>query len=402
MLVNHLPTIAELSNIGMRILHFHNIANQAWALAQGLRRLGQTVEVWEFRKTPFQFPCDRMLDATKASGQLYWSLLAEAIERFEVIHFHYSYSLFWRSREGLPLYWDLPILKALGKKVFYTFHGSDVRLKSLDVKLHRWSYFRFSDIPCNEPEVNWRRKVITHYADRAFLTSPLDLCYAPDLIWHPRAIDLDEWPYIGPSQGERPLIVHPYTDERTKGTTFVRRGLAQLEREGYKFDVRYVEGIPYSECKRALQKADIVIDRLVHGDYGLTSIEGMALGKAVVAQIEDEVLREIPDLPIYRCNPDNFISRMRTLVRDTHLREELGRKGREFVIRHHECTRVASTLLAYYEQPPRVIREAPPYWNPPSAIATRSPTIRRRKLLQAGARFKRRVAALVRHEKSSK
>ena len=348
----------------MRILHFHNIAGQGSILADALRRLGHQAEVWEFMEGLAQlFPNDRFVGADPATAEQVWSIVSDALANgFDVVHCHGNRSLVYREIGTLPAYWDLPLLKALGKKVFFTFHGSDIRLKSLDVGLYEWSYYKFADVPCAEDDIKRRREMIRLYADAVFVCSVLDFPYIPEAEWYPLAIRLDDWPSVGPKRKSRPLVVHPWIDNPTKGTQFIREGLESLKEEGVPFDVHYMERVPHTEARRILMDADIVIDRVVAGTYGTVSIEAMALGKPAVAQLEPLVIANLPDVPAYDCNPDTFVEKMRQLLTDHNLRLSLGERGRKFVEDHHDSIKVAQKLLKFYGRAPRNVSKLFPEW----------------------------------------
>src|SRR5258708_36607232 len=131
----------------MRILHTPtNIANQGWYAAEGLRARGHEVEVWDHGASPFGFPCDRTIEVRRDNPKGMCNLFLEAIERFDVFHFHYARSFLPYGIGGLPAYWDLPVLRLLGKKIFFTFHGHDCAIRRIHLERNPWSYFRFSDL----------------------------------------------------------------------------------------------------------------------------------------------------------------------------------------------------------------------------------------------------------------
>ena len=345
-----------------RVLHIHNVANQSTAICSGLRALGHHSEVWEYSQTQAEkFPPDRFIGDDPNIIEV-WDAFEEARRSFDVFHFHGNRSFIWRDFPGLPSYWDLPILKALGKKVFFTFHGSEIRLKSMATQLYEWSYYKFADVPCDEDDIQRRHDLIQSYADGTFVCSLLNLSYTPDSEWHPLAIDLSEWPVVGPVRERRPRVLHPWKDNPAKGVRFIRDGLVQLEAEGVQFEAVYLDRVSHAEAKRELAAADVVVDNVVAGTYGVVSLEAMACGKPTVAQLEAPVTERLPDVPVQNCNPTSFVETMRGLLADPGLRSDLGRRGRAFVERHHDHLSVATWLLSRYEQSPRVVRATLPDW----------------------------------------
>src|SRR5206468_1633593 len=61
--------------------------------------------------------------------------------------------------------------------------------------------------------------------------------------------------------------------------------------EGLDADLRIIEGVHHDEAFALYRDADIVVDQLNAGWYGLFAIECMALGKPVVTFLHDEAVR---------------------------------------------------------------------------------------------------------------
>lgn len=87
--------------------------------------------------------------------------------------------------------------------------------------------------------------------------------------------------------------------------------------------------------------------------FGIVALEAMATGKPVVVAdipgvrevIEDEREGLLAD-PV---NPQDLAAKMRRLVEDPALRQEMGRRGREKVLANFTTEKVADQLLAVYE-----------------------------------------------------
>ena len=89
-----------------------------------------------------------------------------------------------------------------------------------------------------------------------------------------------------PSGRRRPVVVHAPSSRRRKGTDHVLAACAELDVE-----LRIVEGLHHEEALEHYRDADIVVDQLNAGWYGLFAIECMALGKPVVTFLHDEAVR---------------------------------------------------------------------------------------------------------------
>jgi glycosyltransferase involved in cell wall biosynthesis/uncharacterized coiled-coil protein SlyX len=362
----------------MRILHApSNIANQAWATAQGLRTLGHDVEVWHYAPNKRGFPADRVIE-TDDDPALLMDVFFEALKRpFDVYHFHFARSLVL-PRGGLPWFWDLPVLRSLGKKVFFTFHGTDVRLRSKHIETDPWSFYRFADVECDEERIARKMTVIRTYADKLIVAGAINLDFVPDAVYVPKAIDLDALPFVGPGSSKPPLVVHAPSSRATKGTEFVLKGIAQLEAEDVPFEFRLAEGLTHAEFMDLYRAADVVVDNLLIGDCEVSAIEAMALGKPVVTRIRDDVSRAHPDLPAVNADPDSFVEQMRAVLTSDRRRKELGELGRAFVERTHAAPVVAAQLVQLYEAPSKPVGRLFPDWVGPSTDVAKITTYEQR------------------------
>lgn len=320
----------------MRVLQAPvNIANQPWLMAQGLRAAGHEVEVWEYGANRFGYPVDRTF---KVDGRpdTYLRILNEALAGgFDVVHFHFAASLI-PATGFLPWFWDLPVWRALGVKVVFTFHGTDVRLRSHHEADDQWSFYRFGDVPCDEGVVTARLAVIRRYASHLTVGSVLDLPYVDEGIYLPKVVDTDNLRAepLGASGGV-PVVAHAPSLRATKGTDFVLAGLDRLRADGVAFDVDLIEGVSNAEALERMARADIVVEKVLGGDAGVTSLEAMALGRVAVARIRDQVRAQHPDLPVVSADPDTFDDVLRALLSDPERRARLGRQGRQYVEKEH-------------------------------------------------------------------
>ena len=102
----------------------------------------------------------------------------------------------------------------------------------------------------------------------------------------PPGIDLSRITPAPPSDRARPVILHAPSSRRRKGTEHVIAAV-----EGLDADLEIVEGLHHDEAFERFRNADIVVDQLNAGWYGLFAIECMALGKPVVTFLHDEAVR---------------------------------------------------------------------------------------------------------------
>jgi hypothetical protein len=342
----------------LRILHAPaNVAGQAGDAVAALRRLGHEVELWEETPEAFGRPPERVLDASRDSRAA-WATIREAAERFDVVHFHFGRTLVPRANRDLPPYWDLPVLRALGLGVFFTFHGSEVRIDRIHREINPWSGQFTASSPPDDDRTEKAIQVMRTYADRLFVVSVNYLAYVPDATYLPRLIDRAAWPELPAAQRERPLIVHAPTRRTTKGTDLILAALDGLREEGLAFDLRLLEGLPHAEVRAAMADADLLVDNVVAGSYGIVSLEAMACSKVAVSNMSDALRAAHPDAPVVPVDPDTLRPVLRRLIADRGERQALAVRGRPFVAAVHDADVVAGRLVEAYRAPRRVDRHA--------------------------------------------
>jgi glycosyltransferase involved in cell wall biosynthesis len=142
--------------------------------------------------------------------------------------------------------------------------------------------------------------------------------------------------------------VHAPSSRRRKGTEHVIAACA-----GLPVDLEIVEGLRHDEARRRYEAADIVVDQLNAGWYGLFAIEAMALGKPVVTFLHEEAVARTEDafgttVPIVSATADTLVEELRPLVEDAGHRRRVGQASREYVERVHDIEAVADRLLDLY------------------------------------------------------
>ena len=299
-----------------------NTAGVPWTNAQALRRRGVDARLVVFERYKLHPEADESLDAPSNSLLLgrqakQWAALARLLPQTDIFHFHFGLTL-------VPQSLQFPILRAARKKSVMHYLGSDIRGKT--------------------PEhLAYGRK-----ADAQVVGSYDALRWVPEAEVIPPGIDLSRIEPTTPSDRARPLIVHAPSSRRRKGTEHV---LAAVE--GLDADLELVEGLHHDEAFERYRAADIVVDQLNAGWYGLFAIEAMALGKPVVTFLHEEAVRRLEEavgtrVPIVSATAETLREALRPLVADVARRRELGAASRAYVEHVHDLERVTDRLLALY------------------------------------------------------
>jgi glycosyltransferase involved in cell wall biosynthesis len=153
-----------------------------------------------------------------------------------------------------------------------------------------------------------------------------------------------------PSDRTRPVILHAPSSRRRKGTEHVLAACESLDA-----DLVLVEGLHHDDAFERYREADIVVDQLNAGWYGLFAIECMALGKPVVTFLHDEAVHRTEKelgvrVPIVRATKDDLRARLEPLVADAAERRRIGAESRAYVEQVHDLDAIADRLLALYSR----------------------------------------------------
>jgi glycosyltransferase involved in cell wall biosynthesis len=322
----------------VRVIHSPvNVAGGPGAISQGLRDLGVESRLVVFNERPFERGFDRNLrlrDPSRRSSMLVnvpkqLAALAWALPRFDVFHFHAGATL-------APARLNLPPLKALRKGIVFQSWGSDLRGRSA-------------------ADVGYLRS-----ADAVIVGSYLTRRLAPRGDWPeydvvPPAIVLRDWEPVSKQPGEVLCVAHAPSKRAVKGTDAVIAAVDALRSRGAPIELDLIEGVQHREARRRYAEADVVVDQLRIGWYGMFAIESMALAKPVVVHLDEEAAAETEeafglDLPVIRADEGSIERVLGGLIEERESLLERGRRSREYVERLHAHTEVARQVLKIYER----------------------------------------------------
>jgi len=250
---------------------------------------------------------------------------------------------------------DLPILKKMGKKIIFHCHGCDVKYyeQGMDFPLNACHHcYRTRDSSTKKQTLNLMRT----YANAFVVTTPDLLKFVPEATYIPTALQIEKLQAVSPRAHDGPLrIFHAYSDPVIKGTRYIEEALGPLIEAG-KVTLSVIQtrpnktlSPPREEVLRIARDADIAIDQMFIGWYGLFAQEMMALGKPVICYINKKLASWQPELPIVQADPTSLLSVVEQLIKNNDLRTEKGAEGRRFVERVHSARVVAQQLIDLYQ-----------------------------------------------------
>ncbi|MBL4618139.1 MAG: glycosyltransferase family 4 protein [Robiginitomaculum sp.] len=329
----------------------HNIAGAPTMFAKGLRASGYDATSVCYGTGSFDFPVDIPLknDSDAQRKQQGKKLFLQALRDYDLFHFHFGESLLGANLK------DVKWLKLFGKKVFFHFHGCDLRDSKV---MHSYPYsgcLNCWPVACSanrDHAVNIARK----YADGIFVSTPdliefmpeaelvlqpMDPIYLQDIV--KKAPDL-VWPT--PSKPIR--IFHAPSHRQMKGTSYLIEAVKQLKKK-YKITLEIAEGIPNAEILKKFGKAHIVVDQLLAGSYGTFTAEAMASARPVITYVREDLFSKYPKKPpILSAHIDNITEVLESAIKNKTKTLKMAKAGQKYVLKHHSATAITNQLITAY------------------------------------------------------
>lgn len=355
----------------MRVLHLPTaVGGAAWALAQGEKQLGLQSDVLVASHNPHGYGADYDLALERHGRWRKFARLAGAFlrlrGRYDVFHFNFGKSLLHAPDWGL-VHAELPFYPARAR-LFVTYNGCDARQKFPTMRrasvaaCHEAACYRGM---CNSGRLDEQRRQgirkMTRYAEHLWALNPDLLHFLPPekSSFLPYAAVPNLTAETRPVGRRRSLIVvHAPTERVAKGTAHVLRAVESIRRRDPKAIVlRLVEGKSHAEALALYADADLVVDQVLIGWYGVLAVEAMQLGKPVLARISEADLGFVPaamaaDLreAIVAADPGNLEETLARCVEDRAFLARRAAACREYVARWHDASYVAGLTKDAYER----------------------------------------------------
>lgn len=333
----------------MKVLHLP-FGAQMIVLCKALREIGIDATSCHFRRSKFNFKSDICLNLQEVPEderiEKQREFFIDAVKEYDVFHFHFGETF-------LPDKSELQYLKKLGKKIVVQHRGSDVRLLDIARSLGN-PYVRVKKRTADQIVSDLQR--LSSHSDHAIVADhellPYVQKYYKQVHIIRQAVELDKLVPLYPSiTNEKPLIIHAPSHRRIKGTEFVLKAVKQLSEKGYCFQFQLIEDTPNDEAVKQYQQAQIVIDQLLIGSFGVFSLEAMAFGKPVICYIREGLRHKYPpNLPIINANPNNIYDKLKKLLRRPERWHQIGAEGRKYVEEHHDSLLIAKQLADLYNR----------------------------------------------------
>ncbi len=277
-----------------------------------------------------------------------YTAFIHALKNADIVHlpltgFYLRNTPFWRLEACL--------LKLAGKKSVCTPYGSDILMYS---RIHNPSLkfalnANYPSFAQNEFLIQKRVSYWSRHAD-VMLTSiffdgvgrcdvnAVSPCTIDTALWSPRT----KYSQADGTNGTV-YILHAPNHRYLKGTEYVLASIDALKAQGLKVELILAEKMPNEKIRELLQeKVDILAEQFVFCSYALSAIEAMAAGVAVVTNLEEEHYTRgmrrysyLDECPVLSADIENLTTRLKALVVNPALREELGKASRKYVEKYH-------------------------------------------------------------------
>lgn len=278
----------------------------------------------------------------------YFLALDYVVKHYDIVHFSFRFSLL--SETGFcnkePL-----IYRYFGVKTVILPFGSDYWQYSrvIDTSYKLGLMAHYPNFGKEENQILKKVEFWNYWADAVLLGMSIDGSSRSDVnCVSMLCFDLQKWQsdrkystFNG--KNGKVVVAHSPNHRYIKGTEFLVDACKRLNSEGYNIELRILEKIPNETVLDILKnEADILVEKLTYSVYGLSAIEGMALGLPVISNLENENVTTafrrysyLNECPLVSATPESIYQELLKLIVNPDLREELGKSGRKYVEKFH-------------------------------------------------------------------
>ena len=326
---------------------FNNVAGYATRLKKGFESAGVKADVFVEGAHVFDYSLTGIkkynLPKSRWMQRIYTRLF------FLKCLFKYDAFLFISTQTFIKGYTDLKILRYFRKRTAMIFTGCDVQQPE--------ATFR-DDIPfssCHNCKVEYKKFVGCYPETKKLRTKKIEGLI--DIIMNDRAIvgvlsresfhinqpiNIEDFPEtIDHPDNPKPVILHAPSNYGYKGTDYLIQAIERLKGE-FDFEFRLVNNVSLKTLYQEIEKADLVVDQLIQGWFGMLPLEAMMYEKPVICYLRDDVQKAQPsDNPMINASPATVYEVLRRMLMDTSNWKETGKAGRRYVIKYHEASLIA-------------------------------------------------------------
>lgn len=176
------------------------------------------------------------------------------------------------------------------------------------------------------------------------------------------SIDMSQWEPIskksslGSNQPFR--VLHAPNHPKIKGTDALIKAVEQLKEEGLDIELIILRGVPNSQIQEVMSSVDLVADQFVMGWYAMFAIEAMSMEKPVLCYLRPDLLDlytkaaliEPNEIPLLNTSMLEIAEQLRWAYLNRTLLPEIGKRGREYVAKHHSIQAVGAVFATILDK----------------------------------------------------
>lgn len=251
------------------------------------------------------------------------------------------------------------VISKLAKHKYVTFVGSDIRMPDKELAIN--PYFKYAyqnegyeykiEATNNTPDLLKFLKGLGFM----FIVWDMDMFLDRSIIGRAEIVphasmnmEADR-NLAQPGDPKKILVVHSPTAPVAKGTYYVLTAIEKLRSKNIFFEFKLLKHLPNEEYQRALREADIYVDQLIWGGYGVAAQQALQMGKVVVAYISPERIKMYgEEMPVQNATINNLEEVLEKLISSDDLRKKIGEQSETYYKKMHEPGKVATKMLAAY------------------------------------------------------
>ena len=339
-------------DMSMKILHAPlNTASDPKGLVAGLRSLGHDADL--ATTSVSHLVDDGNIDLSFSSDNSLvrqmkkWNFCRTRLLDYDVVHFHTGHSILDYGNGSFALMDAKKLLKQ-NVPLFVTFHGCDVR----DLQLGGCPN-PCADRFCQLGNKKMRLDFFQRFSHNLFVSTPDLLSAIPEATVLPQSvIGIEDFEWAPPNTEGTLTIVHAPSRRAVKGSDEIIAAVNQLISEGNDLRLDLVENVSHKEALEAIKRADIVVDQLHCGWYGVVSVEAAAFGKPVVVRIDEEYVKmsQMSMPPFVNATKETLYDKLKFALSNRSNLPAMGKQGRDFVMMRHSPLTNAKRLLVNYQE----------------------------------------------------
>lgn len=290
-----------------------------------------------------------------------WLFLIWALINFDIFHLYNDRGLiepaggYGSPSFGIAIQ-EMDLYRRAGKRLYTYAYGADHRTREKTLALGNWTFC--SECPeigafcvCDDVGGAAMLKAIGERAT-AVVAHGLAMKLIPGAINIPYlAVDSRK---LSPRQSsnrraDKFIVGHFPNHGYFKGTKYLEQAIGGLKAEGYEVELLLLSGKPQEDILRAMREIDVLVDQLVSGSFGLTSVEAMAIGCPVICYLHDEVaVADRESCPIIEANPNTIKDVLRNLISDRARLAAATEAGPRYVERNYSIEALSGHLAKLY------------------------------------------------------